>query len=317
MSEPTSIIGLGTAAIGRPQYINIRQEAVTEFSPNVFREKGIDVLDAAYEQGVRYFDTAPNYGLAEGLLIDWITDKDDIEIATKWGYTYVANFDPNALNHEQKEHSLAKLNEQWVDSKALLPLLTTYQNHSATFETGVLDNEKILNRLAHLKNEYGLLLGITTTGVNQQEVIEKALGIVVEDRQLFDVYQLTYNVFDQSLAVISKDLVAQNKRIVVKEAMANGRIFPNEQYPHYAKAYNYLQMLAERYEVGIDAIALRFCIDSMKPFKVLSGAANTQHLSSNLKASQFQLEENELELLKATAVAPAQYWNERKQLAWN
>ena len=65
-----------------------------------------------------------------------------IEIATKWGYTYTANFDANATVHEVKEHSLSKLNEQWNFSKQLLPYLKVYQIHSATLETGVLENKK-------------------------------------------------------------------------------------------------------------------------------------------------------------------------------
>ena len=113
MKQP-QIIGFGTAAIGRPQYINIRHAKVEEFSLAAFKEKGFAMLDSAYENGILYFDTAPGYGMAEQLLIDWVKQKNDptIEVATKWGYTYVANFDPAATTHEVKEHSLAKLNEQ-------------------------------------------------------------------------------------------------------------------------------------------------------------------------------------------------------------
>lgn len=312
-------IGLGTAAIGRPQYINIRQEATTEFSFDDFREKGLEMLDTAYGQGIRYFDTAPGYGMAEQLLIDWIAEKDDatIEVATKWGYTYVANFDPTAKQHEVKEHSLEKLNEQWEQSKTLFPLLTTYQIHSATFETGVLENEKILHRLAELKNKHGILMGLSTTGANQVEVIKKALDVEVEGNSLFDVFQVTYNIFDQSLALISNQFLNEHKRLVIKEALANGRVFPNEKYSHYTRTFKILNDLAEKYGVGVDAIALRFCIDSIPVFKVLSGAANEQHLSDNLKATRFELEENEIEILKELKISPDNYWNERKQLGWN
>ncbi len=312
-------IGLGTAAIGRPQYINIRQESSSEFSLEAFRQKGLVILDEAYLQGVRYFDTAPGYGMAEQLLMDWVTKKDDetIEIATKWGYTYVANFAPNAIQHEVKEHSLKKLNEQWEESKVLLPLLTTYQIHSATFESGVLVNELILNRLAELKIKHGLLIGISTTGVNQMEVLKKALDIKINEESLFDVFQVTYNIFDQSLATVVGIIAKQNKRLVIKEALANGRVFPNEKYPHYAAAYKKLEELAITYNVGVDAIALRFCMDSIPVFKVLSGAANEQHLSDNLKTEDFKLKEEDILFLKKLAVSPDFYWDERKRLGWN
>ena len=313
-------IGLGTAAIGRPLYINIKREvSEDDFSLDAFRQKGITLLEAAYQQGIRYFDTAPGYGMAEQILIDWVIEKEDssIEVATKWGYTYVANFDPSATQHEVKEHSLKKLNEQWKTSKILLPKLNSYQIHSATLETGVLENEKILQRLATLKNEYGLLIGLTTTGANQLEVLKKALDLEVDGKSLFDLFQVTYNIFDQSLASIATVISKQNKRLVIKEAMANGRIFPNKKYSHYTRSYERLNQLAKKYKVGIDAIGLRFCIDSIPIYKVLSGVANQQHLADNIKVLDFSLEEEDIAILKELAINPIQYWKERKQLSWN
>ena len=319
MIKTNNKIGLGTAAIGRPQYINIRKESSSEFSLETFRQKGLLLLEDAYQKGVRYFDTAPGYGMAEQLLMDWVMKKNDasIEIATKWGYTYVANFDPSAIQHEVKEHSLKKLNEQWEQSRMLLPLLTSYQVHSATFETGVLKNELILNRLAELKDKHGLLIGITTTGANQIDVLKTALDIKVNEKKLFDFFQVTYNIFDQSLASVAEEINKRNNRLVIKEALANGRIFPNEKYPNYATAYKILSQLAEKYKVGLDAISLRFCMDSIPVFKVLSGAANEQHLSDNLKVSDFKLEKEDIRLLKKLAVSPHLYWDERKRLGWN
>ena len=312
-----SKIGLGTAAMGRPQYINIRQERITDLSLKAFRQNGSTLLDTAYDMGIRYFDTAPNYGLAEQLLIDWGKTRPDVEIATKWGYTYVANFDPNAQVHEVKEHSLAKLNEQWNQSESLLPRLTTYQIHSATFESGVLENELVLNRLAALKAEHGLRIGLTTTGTNQLEVLQQAMDVQVNGDLLFDAFQVTYNIFDQSLAVIAPLFEHHDRRLIIKEAMANGRIFPTERYPHHAETYKKMQNLAEVHGVGVDAIALRFCIDSIPAFKVLSGAALPQHLSDNLKAETFELTKTDLEGLKECAIDPSTYWDERKRLAWN
>ncbi len=312
-------IGLGTAAIGRPQYINIRQKSDTNLSFEAFRANGKRLLDIAYLNGIRYFDTAPGYGFAEDLLIDWINEKNDssIEIATKWGYTYTANFDPNAAQHEYKEHSLKKLNEQWNRSQALLPNLSTYQIHSATLDTGVLSNHEILHRLADLKNEHGFLIGLTTTGSNQNEVVNKALDVEIAGVQLFDVFQSTYNVFDQSLADVAELLFNQNKRLVIKEALANGRVFVNNRYPDYSKAYNILGRLSDKYEVGSDAIALRFCMDSIPSFKILSGAANEQHIMDNLLVSKFKLEDDDINLLKSLSIDPVKYWNERKKLGWN
>ena len=315
----TQFIGLGTAAIGRPQYINIKDKPEQQFDLNKFREQGKAVLEAAYQTGIRYFDTAPGYGMAEKLVLDWVLEKQDesIEIATKWGYTYVANFNMDAAEHEIKEHSLSKLNEQWAVSEKLLPYLSTYQIHSATFDTGVLDNKSVLDRLIELKSNYNLLIGLTTTGSNQTEVINKALTIEVDGNPLFEAYQVTFNVFDQSLLAVNEKLRSQGCRVIVKEALANGRVFPNNNYPHYQATYHTLNDLAKKYNVGIDAVALRFCIDCLLPYKVLSGAAESSHLVENLKANNFTLSEKEIEMLNSSSVQPKSYWAERKKLAWN
>ena len=312
-------LGLGTAALGRPQYINIRKEKTTPFSLDSLKQKAWEMLDDAYNQGVRYFDTAPGYGMAEQVLMNWVDKKrdDSIEIATKWGYTYVADFNPDAVQHEVKEHSLEKLNEQWEQSKALLPNLSTYQIHSATFDTGVLENAAVLNQLAELKQEHGLKIGVTTTGHNQVQVIKKALDVQVNGIDLFDAFQITYNILDQSLAEMMSLLNSLGKRVIIKEALANGRLFPNNNYQHYAALYILLKKLSEKYTVGVDAIVLRFCIDSIHPFMVLSGASVSQHLSDNLKAMSFQLDPDEVQLLKEFGVKPADYWQERKKLSWN
>lgn len=319
MKNKLQLIGLGTAAIGRPHYINLRQEEEKAFELETFKAHGMSILEEAYAQGIRYFDTAPGYGMAEQLLLDWVTEKryQDVEIATKWGYTYVANFDPEATAHEIKEHSLDKLNEQWQQSQKLHPYLSGYQIHSATFESGIFENADALDRLWELKNKNDLLIGLTSSGVNQKEIIEKAIEFERDGRPLFDLFQVTYNVLDQSVFDIIRTLTGLNKRVVVKEALANGRIFPNLNLPHYADLYRELSHLAEKYKVGIDAIALRFCMDSITPFMVLSGASDKMHISDNLKANDFTLREKEVALLKTFNIPPKHYWQERSQLAWN
>lgn len=311
-------LGFGTAAIGRPQYINIRiDQSNTEFDLDTFRKEGIRVLESAYQAGIRYFDTAPGYGMAEQIIHDWLNENNhsDIELATKWGYKYTANFDPNAKVHEIKEHSLALLNEQWKNSETLLPGIGTLQIHSATFESGVLKNEAVLHRLAELKESKGIRIGMTSTGDNQTEVLKYALDIHLNGNQLFDVFQVTYNVLDQSLASMINDF--KGKRIVIKEALANGRNFRNEAYPNYMRLYESMENLAAKYQVGTDAIAIRFCLDSIRPFIVLSGASQPAQVFENLKADDFRLTEAELDLLRSFAVEANEYWSERKRLAWN
>lgn len=311
------MIGLGMAAIGRPQYINLKNttNTVNPFDINSFKETAKKLLTTAYNSGIRHFDTAPGYGIAEEILAEWLNENNNedesIFLSTKWGYTYVANFDPNAKIHEVKEHSLEKLNEQWVKSSKLFKNIGIYQIHSATLDSGVLENESVIERLFELKNEQHIEIGLSSTGDNQKEIILKALKIQRNNQDLFDSFQLTYNLFDQSILDIKEQL--ESKKIIVKEALANGRILQDS----FNTNFDYLNELATKYKVGIDAIALRFVIDSLEPFSVLSGATEVSHIKENLKAMHFSLTKEEIEILKTTRQPVEEYWQNRKKLIWN
>jgi aryl-alcohol dehydrogenase-like predicted oxidoreductase len=67
-------LGLGLAALGRPAYINLGREEDLGDDRTVptLRREAYDVLDAAYEAGVRYIDAARSYGLSEEFLAGWL-----------------------------------------------------------------------------------------------------------------------------------------------------------------------------------------------------------------------------------------------------
>lgn len=320
MSISKTKIGLGLAALGRPEYINIREDNSIDKSEMAFKQNTFSVLDEAYTLGVRYFDTAPSYGKGEAFLQEWNDSRkyNDAVLGTKWGYTYVANWELGfSGKHEIKEHSLEKLLEQWQVSKALLPNLKYYQVHSATFDSGILENEAALLQLHQIKKETGLKIGITTSGANQKEVIASALKIQIEDEDVFDSFQATYNVFEQDTFAILKSALSKGKDVIIKEALANGRVFPNKNFNQYSETYQILEQLSKKYHVGIDAIALRFVMDGLQPTYVLSGASNIIQLKENLKATTVKLSEEDIRLLKELHIPSSLYWNERSALSWN
>src|SRR5690554_4501497 len=310
----TTRIGLGLGAIGRPEYINIRDNTSIDKSFSAFKKNALEMLDFAYKIGVRYFDIAASYGKGEDFLKKWNnkTNHTDAVIGTKWGYTYVANWELGySGKHEIKEHSLEKLKEQWQASKSLLPNLKIYQIHSATFDSGVLDNVDVLNELHKLKKTHNLKIGLTSSGSNQQEVIKKSLEIEIEGKALFDSYQVTYNILEQAAFPILEKLVASKKIVIIKEALANGRVFLKDLQSET------LNQLAQKYKVGIDAVALRFVIDTLNPTYVLSGASTIDQLKENYKALDFQLTKSEIEDLKMMKETSSTYWNERNKLSWH
>ena len=313
-------IGLGLAALGRPDYINIRTNTNIDKSIDAFKSNTFKVLDDAYKLGVRDYDVAPSYGLGESFLLDWHKTRahGDVSLSTKFGYTYMANWEVGFKGkHEIKEHSLSKLNEQWEFSKALLPHLNIYQIHSATLDSGVLSNMEVLSRLFELKKKYGLQIGLSSSGTEQIKIIEEALKVTINGEDVFDSFQVTFNIFEQSTFEILKHLIANNKTVIIKEALANGRVFRHSNFTPYEAAYDYLDALQEKYQVGLDAIAMRFVIDALNPTLVLSGASNTEHLEQNLNALHFKLTDQEVSKLKSFTISPVHYWQERSNLEWN
>lgn len=312
-------IGLGMAALGRPEYINIRRHPDPDKSKTAYKKSAFKVLDLAYEMGVRHFDTAASYGIGEQFLLEWneIHAYKDVEFSTKWGYSYVADWEIGYRGkHEVKEHSLSKLKEQWQYSKKLLPRLGTYQIHSATFESGVLENSPVLSELSAIKKKTGIKIGLSVSGPDQAALLQAALLVQTGQKPLFDSFQVTYNILEQSCHSVLREIISAGKTLMIKEAMANGRLFKNENFPHYDKLYRSLEALSEKYRVGPDAVALRFVIDHLKPQLLLSGASNTLQLRENMKALDFQLTDEESGHLSSLSADPHDYWKERQVLAW-
>ncbi|MGJ8551150.1 aldo/keto reductase [Winogradskyella wichelsiae] len=313
-------VGLGLAALGRPDYLNIRLDSNIDKSVKTFKNTAFKVLDEAYQLGIRDFDVAPSYGLGEEFLQNWNDSRgyNDVRLSTKFGYTYVANWEIGfSGKHEIKEHSIEKLNEQWEVSKALLPNLKIYQIHSATLDSGVLTNVTVLSRLNELKQKHQLEIGISSSGTEQVKIIKEARKIKFNGEALFDSYQVTFNIFEQSTFQILKELINEGKTVIIKEGLANGRIFKNDKFKIYDKAYNYLETISNKYNVGYDAIAIRFIMDYLEPKVVLSGASNSLQLEQNLKVSNLVLTKEEITTLKSLVISKDHYWNERSDLEWN
>ena len=162
-----------------------------------------DMLDAAYAAGIRYVDTARSYGRAEEFLASWLAARavapGAITVGSKWGYRYIGDWDMAAAVHETKDHSLAMFREQLPQTTALLgPHLDLYQVHSATLESGVLDDHAVLRALAELRDS-GVAVGLTVSGPRQADVVRHALELGVDGVNPFSTVQATWNVLEPSV----------------------------------------------------------------------------------------------------------------------
>ncbi len=318
-----SPVGLGLAALGRPGYINLGHAAdlAQDYRVEAMQARTFAVLDAAWAAGVRYFDVARSYGRAEQFLGAWLHARSiavaDVAVGSKWGYTYTADWQVQAPQHEVKEHSLPVLQRQWQESIAVLGgYLRLYQIHSATLESGVLERVAVLRELARLKAA-GVAIGLSVSGTQQAQVIERALGVAVDGVRLFDTVQATWNLLEQSAGSSLQMAQQAGLGIVVKEALANGRLTSRNDRPPDAPLLTALHAQAERLHTTPDALALAAVLAQPWVAVVLSGAATIAQLQANMGALQVPLDAAALAALHPFGEAPDTYWRIRKSLAWN
>jgi aryl-alcohol dehydrogenase-like predicted oxidoreductase len=316
-------IGFGMAALGRPGYINIGhgQDLGDQLSEAAMEARAHEVLDAAWRSGIRYFDAARSYGLGERFLGHWLTRRgispENVVVGSKWGYRYTANWNVRANSHEVKEHSLPMLKKQWSESAFLLDgYLDLYQVHSATIESGVLKNEKVLEELARYRQQ-GIRIGLSVSGTGQAEVLRKAMNIVFEGSHLFDCVQATWNLLERSAGPALSEAHAAGIGIIIKEALANGRLTARNDDPGFAPKLALLKEQSEKLYLSMDALAIAAALSEPFADVVLSGATSTKQLLSNVTGSLAALDAEATARLSEMVESPNEYWATRKRLPWN
>jgi aryl-alcohol dehydrogenase-like predicted oxidoreductase len=268
-----------------------------------------EVLDAALDGGVRYFDAARSYGKAEAFLASWLERRGlrpgEVTVGSKWGYTYTAGWEVDADPPEVKDLSAATLRRQLAESRAILgPHLRLYQIHSATLESGVLEDRGVLEELSRLR-EAGLAIGVSVTGPRQSETIRRALEV-----GSFDTVQATWNLLERSAGPALTEACGAGLGVLVKEALANGRLT--------ARGGDSLltEVAAER---GTTPDALAFAAVLAQPWAdvALSGATTVEQLRSNLAALDVGYDEELDRRLAPLTEEPDRYWSTRGALRWN
>jgi aryl-alcohol dehydrogenase-like predicted oxidoreductase len=315
-----SPIGLGLAALGRPGYITIGhgQDLPGQRDETAMEQHAHAVLRAAYNHGVRYFDVARSYGLGERFLSDWLkTVPGKVTVGSKWGYTYTAGWKVRADSHEIKDHSLTVLKRQWAESSSLLKdFLNIYQIHSVSTANGVLENREVLDELTRLKST-GVRIGLSLSGPDQAVSLHKAMEIQIDGVALFDTVQATWNLLEQSAGPALQAASRAGLGIIVKEALANGRLTERNTEPAFRSKLDALKRKAAEHQTTVDAVALAACLAQPFADVVLSGAATVPQLQSNFRATDVNLSEATRECFSVLAEPSDTYWAIRKTLAWN
>lgn len=319
-----SPIGFGLAALGRPAYINIghARDMNRDYDAEAMRERAHTVLDAAWNAGVRSFDAARSYGRAEEFLASWLASRGilpaAVTVASKWGYIYTARWRIEADEHEVKDHSLAVLERQLEESRSHLGAhLDLYQIHSATLESGVLENREVLGRLARLRMDEGVKIGVTVSGPRQAETLRRAIDLRIGGERLFDCVQATWNLLERSAEPALQAAHEAGIGVIVKEGLANGRLATRNDDPSFSPKRRRLETEASRLGTTLDALALAAVLARPWTDVVLSGATTIEQLRSNLAAAEIRWSPEAEERLLGLAESPEEYWTIRARLPWN
>jgi aryl-alcohol dehydrogenase-like predicted oxidoreductase len=307
-------IGLGLAALGRPAYIDLSrgEDLGPDRSRETMERRAHEVLDAAAQAGIRYIDAARSYGDAEAFLASWLKLRTptDITVGSKWGYTYMGDWRMDADVQEVKDHSLDALRRQLSESTALLgDRLDLYQIHSATLESGVLEDLAVLAELNLLRSR-GIAVGLSVSGPRQADTIFRALEVAVDGVNPFQSVQATWNILEPSSG---EALLAAHQAgwgVIVKEALANGRLAGRAEAPPV------VERIARRHRATADQVALAAVLANPWADVVLSGAVTVDQLESNAGATEVELEAAERAALLRSAEPAERYWRTRAALAW-
>ena len=299
-----AVLGLGLAALGRPGYLNVghAEDLGEDRSVAALRARAHELLDAAWEAGVRHFDAARSYGRAEEFLGEWLRSRrpEGAVVSSKWGYVYTAGWRVDADPPEVKHHDVETFRRQLAETRERLgDWLALYAIHSATPESGVLDDERVLGALAALRAD-GVRIGVTVSGTSQGDTIQAALALGG-----FDAVQATWNLHERSAEAALEAAHEQGLAVYVKEALANGRLAGPEAAPALAEA-------AARTATTPDALALAAALARPWATVVLSGAASLATLRSNLAAADLRSSPALDELTES----PEAYWERRSKLPW-
>jgi aryl-alcohol dehydrogenase-like predicted oxidoreductase len=227
-----------------------------------------------------------------------------VTVSSKWGYTYTAGWRVDADPPEVKDLRAANLRRQLAQTRDLLgEYLCLYQIHSATLSSGVLDDDEVAAELDDLRSS-GVAVGLSVSGGEQAATIDRAVP-----RGRFDTVQATWNLLERSAGDALQRAHQAGMGVIVKEALANGRLSPRGGIEALARA-------AARIGTSEDALAIAAVLARPWVDTVLSGASTTTQLQSNLGALGVAWSESLEEELRALVEPPERYWETRSELPW-
>lgn len=271
---PVQVLGLGTVELGLEYGI----QAPGEFGrPSA--EDAIDLLRHAADGGVNFFDTAPGYGAAEGLLGEALGARPECVLATK--VTVPLGSDGRCAVGDELRYAVEA--SIFESLRALQrDTLDVVQIHNATLEV-MAAGELAAALEGHCAAGHIRFLGAS--------VYTEAEALAAIETGCFDVLQIAYNMLDQRMArrvfPAARDAsvgLAVRSAFLKGALTAKSRWLPDDLGPLAAAADRLRAALGLTWE-ELPHAALRFCLSSPEVATVVVGVRTLSEFDEALTAA--------------------------------
>lgn len=261
-------LALGTVQFGLDYGINNPNGKPT-------KEKSLEILDFAYEKGIKVFDTARVYGDAEETLGEFLQSRnleEEIKIITKLDLDVFSKSKGKLRDivAAELEESLKRLKRDYVDGY----LLHTPEH---------IRNDEIVGIMVDLKKQ-GLVKNI---GVS---IYEEADAIYAANLKEVDYIQAPYNIFDQRMDRSGFFRLAKKngKTVFARSAFLQGLfLMPENKIPlllEKTKVYlSRMDKIIAKYSLARREVALLFSCANKNIDYAVFGVDNIGQLQEHIR----------------------------------
>lgn len=241
-------LGLGLIGIGR-EWGNIPSKMLNE-------TEAVGFLRNSFDLGIRFFDTAPSYGLSEsklGLFLETLRfeDRKNICVTTKFGEHWNAD-----TNQPYVDHTYKALCNSVDASLTRLGRIDLFQLHKSN--SAVLQSNDFINSLEYARDK-----GISNFGVSVGDV---ETGEIAMRMNSISTIQMPFNRLNQSLEKLFKMSVDNNKTLIINRPFNTGK--------------------------NVSSDAFGFILSRNFNGVILSGTTSIDHLRENIKTFNVAVNNN-------------------------